>query len=397
MAKKAAVSDRAAEVMEALNAKYGGKAVIVPARKINTCDDLRRPTGITSLDLALGGGPQGGRLVVISGEAGLGKDYLLDRIMANIQRNYGDDTRICLASFGAEHDALFAQSNGVAYPLPDEALARLERDSIDRGDGPLAPEVKEALQYEIGRIITPVVNYDDPEVAKNPAGWLAKVLLDVVKSGVFQLVVLNEVGGQTSKDRAERDIDGEGKKQVGEVAKFYDDFMARYCLYMKQSTVEEANETTLIFLSQVRITNIGPGRNPFLASVGGNHLKHVKSIELMLSSGGPVERSGEIVGKTIKWKVVKGKHGIHDGETGEYDYFNGLGVDLVDDAVKTAMRTGVVTREKNEQGKDTPYFLWRDLRVKGIANFQKKVSDDNLLDRLRADIFNKAGLMFRVR
>lgn len=388
MAKKPA-SDRAVDVMAELNAKYGGKAVLMRAKDISSCDDLRRPTGITSLDVALGGGPQAGRLVVISGLPGLGKDYLTDRIMANIQRNYGEDSRICLASFGAEHDALFAQANGVAYPISDEMLARLEKESIERGDGPLSAEMKAALQYKIGEIFTPVVNYDDPEVAKNPAGWLAEVVLDVVKSGAFQLVVLNEVGSQTSKERAARGIRGDERRQVGEAARFFDDVMARYCLYAKQTTGNTVNETTLLFLSQVRTAGIG-GYHTYNESVGGNHLRHVKSIELMLSSGGPVEASGEVVGKTVKWKVVKGKHGLHDGASGEYDYYNGLGVDLVKDAVKTAIKLDVIK-------KDPPWFYWRDQRIKGLANFEKYISDNDLLERLRADVFKKAGLLFRVR
>lgn len=384
-ARKAAAKPEVEEFLAKFQEQFAGKVDLAPASAVRTCDDLRRPTGITSLDTKLGGGWPAGRLSIISGLPGLGKDFLVNMTIAQIQRNYGDDARICIASFGAEHDAMFAQQCGVAFPLPESMIARLEQE---RGE-PFSEDQRDVLTHQVGHIYIPILDYNDPEIAKNPAGWLADVVLKVVKTGMFQLVVLNELGSQTSKERTTRDIKGDDKRQVGETARFFDDVMARYCLYMKQSTRDSVNETTLLMLSQIRTAGIG-GYHTYNESVGGNHLKHVKSIELMLSSGGPITAMDEVVGKTVKWKVVKGKHGIHDGDTGEYGFRNGQGVDLVEDTVSTAIKMDVVN-------KNPPYFSWGKLKVKGLKAFIASINQENLHEQLRAEVFRKAGLVYRWR
>jgi len=352
--------------------------------------------------VALGGGWPAGRLCVISGRAGLGKDYLANRTIATLQDNYGDDARVFIASYGTDHDARFAQQCGVAFPMSESDIKKLEKD---RGK-PYAPNLRKALQYEIGKIVIP--KFKDCDAARmNPAGWMAALVLKLIQSGVFQVGILNEIGSEVTRDMLESGTKKKGKKSEEEKAvsgdfdslkrgsfrrtasraRFMDEFMARYCLVMKQSTREYTNETSLLLLSQVRthVSSFGS----WLESVGGEHLRHVKSIELFMSEGKPITASGSIIGKNVKWKLTKGKHGTHDGISGSFNFIDGRGVNLAEDLVNEALEAGVISR-------DPPYFSWRDIKVLGKRAFIKAVNGD-VMKAMRKDMFDCMGLMVRVR
>jgi len=376
------------KAIAALSEKWDGVINTVPASEYVTCDDLKRPTGLTSLDVALGGGWQGGRLVIISGMSGLGKDYLLNQTIRNVQENYGENAGIVIASFGADHDPTFANLCGVTFPRSEVDIAKMEEEN----GAPLDPEYKAALRKSVGKIVIPQPG-QDPRYLKNPAGFLAEYVIDAVRQGRFQLVVLNEVGSHVTRDLAEKvmsetDAKKSATRAIADTAKFFDHFMAKYCLAMKQSGREFLNETTLMFLSQIRMHFSHNGA--WSESVGGEHLRHVKSIEVKLTPGDAVEASGEIVGKKVKWKIVKGKHGIGDGAEGSYKFIDGKGVDLDEDTIHTAIRRSVVSVA-------APYFSWGGIRKKGLSAFSEAVIADGRIGELRKAVFDSLGVKFRVR
>lgn len=385
---KAAPATKVSEALKFLTEKWKGSIDLVKASDLVTCDDLKRPTGLLDLDIALGGGFQGGRLVIVSGMSGLGKDYLLNLLIKKVQENYGDRAAVVIGSFGADHDPTFAQLCGVVFPRSEADIKRLEEEQ----GAPFDPDTRAAMTRTVGEIIIPQFG-SNPEYLKNPAGYMAEFVIDCVRQGVFQLVVLNEVGSHVTKDLASKSMDVTGDKETAnrapaDTARFFDHFMAKYCLAMKQSGREFLNETTVMFLSQIRMHFT---RNAsWSESVGGEHLRHVKSIEVKLSPGDEVEASGAVVGKKVKWKIIKGKHGIGDGAHGEYKFLNQLGVDLIENTVDAGVKHKVIEVSP-------PYVSWGGIRTKGFVSFRRELDKSDRVEELRRDIFKQLGLVFRVR
>jgi len=162
------------------------REVITRASDVMTSYLLRRPSGILSFDLALAGGWPAGALSVITGPDGAGKDYHLNRAIAECQRIYGDDCAVVIYSTEFKFDKLFARNMcGVQVALTDEEIAEINHSRLQHGQEPLSEEERKELQTEVGRIILieGVIAEDGLDI-----------VLDCVASNEFQIVAINSLG-----------------------------------------------------------------------------------------------------------------------------------------------------------------------------------------------------------
>jgi hypothetical protein len=387
------------DLLDTLNQNADPGVKVLLASEVPVDHNIRRPTGVPSIDLALAGGFPSGALSMISGAANLGKDVLVNMMMRENQRIYGEESSICLASFGAEHDGEFARKCGVAYPLTNKEFAsykeRWERDWHSE----MPKDVSDALKKEVGSIVVVTLGgraEKSDKVDANPAGYLAQMILEIIESGLFQLVILNEVGGHLTKSMAEVDLSVGDKARMGDTAIFFDAFQKRFNYAIKKSSHSGPNETTCLLVSQIRIKMGGFGMQVFEDSVGGNALTHLKSVDLRLTVGAKIDgvdgKSGEkvIIGKTVNWKIAKGKHGIRDGEKGSFNYmYDGSGIAVADNLVDVGLREGLIT----QSGSSYSYvsLSGEEIKTKGRQAFSGNLVRANLFGEIMLRLHHQRG------
>ena len=99
---------------------------IVRASEIDGSFLLRRPTGITSLDIEIGGGFPARGVTQLVGAENSGKTALAFQACKNVQQIYGDEARIALLMVEG-FDKAFAKSLGFHVGYLDKEIEYLAR------------------------------------------------------------------------------------------------------------------------------------------------------------------------------------------------------------------------------------------------------------------------------
>ena len=105
------------------NPHWKGIAQVRMAGSVSVPYHLRRPTGVMSLDLGLGGGWAAGGLSQVYGPGSAGKTHLTFRTAAEVQRNYGDDALIAIACSEIRVDKGFARRSRMCIAYSEEEIA----------------------------------------------------------------------------------------------------------------------------------------------------------------------------------------------------------------------------------------------------------------------------------
>lgn len=209
------------------------------------------PTGIISVDMALGGGIPRGRIVEIYGPESSGKTTLATYMIGQVQKRGG------LAAFiDAEHafDPDYAKTLGVDLP----ALLVSQPDT-----GEQALEIAETL----------------------------------VRSNAVDIIVIDSVAALVP--RAE--IEGEmGDAMVGVQARLMSQALR------KLTGVISKSKTTVIFINQIRMKIGVMFGNPETTS-GGNALKFYASLRIEIRRKEQIKEGDQVVGITTGIKIVKNK------------------------------------------------------------------------------------------
>lgn len=328
-----------AQMREALQANLNERFGVGAVRKASEVPDvfsLRRPTGIPQLDLILKGGfPAGGPSHII-GEEGAGKTDLTWRVLAQAQKNYGPEFSCAIAC--VEHWPDYSQGRfcGMQIPHTTDELRQIELASGEA----LSKEDKEELQAHVGHEL---------EVVPNDQGIerLLDIVVDMFVSGLYQVIVVDSVGAMQPSTELMKEL-GESNK-VAALSIVLTNFMKKiWAASMSYLADGTPNETTLLLLNQFREeVNLRNPRMNALRIGGGRALKHGKLVDLLLRKG-PWIKSGEginakKIGKFVSAQVLKGKAGMHEGATSEWEFYQSYGVDIPSNLLAIGMDCGEIS------------------------------------------------------
>lgn len=290
---------------------------------------IKRPFGIPSLDIGCAGGPGAGTLTVIWGKPGSGKNFIVNMAMRRLQQTYGDDTAILFGSFGYQFDKPWACRHGLAVPLTEAEIA-----AIRYSKGVLSPEEEAMYRRSVGAFDLIRPNLLQEGVAESPAETMLQGCVEAIKSGEYQMVVIDEGNIPSTREDLARTMSNEPK--TAGLARLFTQFMGRMLNALSYPGPDGGpNKTSVVMILESR--DLIGGTMPGMSRQSGGEAKnHIKVIDLNLSSGEPITRGSMTVGKQIKWRVTKAKMGTSEGAHGVYDFFFATekepgGVDVVKD------------------------------------------------------------------
>ncbi|HHD63524.1 MAG TPA: recombinase RecA [Desulfobulbaceae bacterium] len=271
------------------------------------------PTGILSIDLALGvGGFPRGRVTEIYGPESSGKTTLALHVIAEAQKRGGN-----AAFVDAEHalDTAYAERLGVDV---DNLL-------VSQPDfGEQALEITEIL----------------------------------MRSGGIDIIVVDSVAALVP--RAE--IDGNvGDQHVGLQARLMSHAMRKFTGVLKRTN------TVLVFINQIRM-KIGVMFGNPETTPGGNALKFYSSLRIDIRRMTQIKDGQEVVGNRTKVKVVKNKV-APPFRLAEFDMVYGEGISRIGDLLDLGVENDIVD-------KSGAWYAYKDERIgQGRENAKKFLKD----------------------
>jgi recombination protein RecA len=271
------------------------------------------PTGILSIDLALGvGGFPRGRVTEIYGPESSGKTTLALHVIAEAQKRGGN-----AAFIDAEHalDTAYAERLGVDV---DNLL-------VSQPDfGEQALEITEIL----------------------------------MRSGGIDIIVIDSVAALVP--RAE--IDGNvGDQHVGLQARLMSHAMRKFTGVLKRTN------TVLVFINQIRM-KIGVMFGNPETTPGGNALKFYSSLRIDIRRMTQIKDGQEVVGNRTKVKVVKNKV-APPFRLAEFDIVYGEGISRIGDLLDLGVENDIVD-------KSGAWYSYQDERIgQGRENAKKFLKD----------------------
>ncbi len=241
-----------ATTLKQIEKQFGKGAVMRLDDVADSMDIESVSTGSLGLDIALGvGGLPMGRVVEIFGPESSGKTTLTLQVAAEVQKKGG-----LVAFIDAEHalDSSYAEKIGVK-------VNELYLSQPNNGEEAL--EISDTL----------------------------------VRSGTFDLVIIDSVAALTPKAEIEGDM---GDSHMGLQAR-----LMSQALRKLTGNINRTN-TLVIFINQIRM-KIGVMFGSPETTTGGNALKFYSTIRLDIRRIGAVKRGDEIIGNETRVKVLKNK------------------------------------------------------------------------------------------
>jgi recombination protein RecA len=320
------------DLIRSINKDLKGAATISNISEVKTPYATRLPTGILSMDVALGGGWPAGTMCQLFGADGTGKDMLSNMTIAQQQKIHGDKTNIFWMSFGYKPDIPFMRMCGIQIPYRDHELDEMGIDP--------SSATEEQRGTQIGNIV--FIDVGDAIAMEQPAETLLSAVIRLIKSGKFQLGVVNELGSGETRDNVKKELHEDAKMATW--ASLMSDFCRKYYSAMRVPLENgEPNKTCILMINPVRanLDSYSSRFTPYTIT-GGHALKHAKAIDLHIKPGASLKDKTGKIGKEIKWKIAKGKHGIAEGAEGEFNYLFKGGVDCISDLAYVAKAYGVI-------------------------------------------------------
>lgn len=294
---------------------------------------LRRPTGIASLDLAIGGGWPAGGLSQIAGVDGAGKNALCWQTLAMTQKIYGENSAIgwCWTEYPLDKE--FARQFGVVIPMSDEDIEYENLARMRDGRKKLTKSEIKKRKQKIGDFVV---------VDKGSTEKRLQAVVEMVRSNLFQVIVVDSLGALLTEVQDEADLDE--NPQLSSEARLVTRFQQKLWGAYGESFDGGVNWTSVLAINQVR-ANMSTAKYKKEWKVAGAHaLRHGKLMDVWVSKKDriPKDRSKPAEGRVVGWELAKAKAGAHDGPTGLVPYQYDTGFDLAEDLIDLAKQIGVL-------------------------------------------------------
>lgn len=382
------------DVIAAVN-KEMKREVVRRASDMDTLYLLRRPTGIPTLDIAMGGGFPASATSVLVGPDGAGKDYILWRTCAETQKIYGED--FCMVAFLTEFraDKAFMRNMcGLKIAFSDEEIEDLVAAREKAGMEALTDEEIEDLKTEVGKIylidgVTAEQGFD--------------ALIRIIGSNTCQIAAINSIGFLQTEAKEATESFTEFPQQRNE-AMLLSKFMPKLAMTLNNDD-NGRNETTLLIVNQVRSKDGAQAvrgrpaqeRDKYEPGSKSYALKHGKAIELSIHKGAKYRDAVDntVIGRKVPWDLTKGKLGTHDGKSGSYDFFYDGGADVLGD-----LHTACLMYEVFEQA--GAWITYEDeefgFKAQGKEGVRRRLLENpELVDHLKERVLQAAGVVCRYR
>lgn len=246
-------------------------------------------TGAISLDAAIGsGGFPRGRIIELYGPEGGGKTSVALTVAANTQ----------------------AQGGAVGFIDAEHGLNR---------------DLARAIGVDEDRFVVTQPDFGEQGI---------EMAEDMIRSGAFDLVIVDSVAAMTPKAEIDADIE---QQFMGLHARLMSKFMRRV------ASIASEHGVMLILVNQIR-KNLQAYGTPD-ETTGGKAIKFYASlrIEVRTSASKKLTREGEVVGHTVKATIKKNRMGPPHTEA-EFDLIYGQGLDGVGSLLELAEKVGVIER-----------------------------------------------------
>lgn len=316
------IDELAAEINKRINEGRKNKQPTVRrADETGNPFTLRRPTGLASLDIGTGGGLPAGGVTQIDGDTGAGKDALCNLTVAMNQKLYEERSRVFWCQLELPYDKSHGRRQGVAVPSSplDIQFENARREA--EGLAPMTQDEITRAQFSIGQLSL---------ADTGPTEDRLQAVLDVVHANICQLVVVDSLAAATSHYRIETPLEDETAQAVN--AKMLTDWQHILWHNFLNPLHGVLNLTTMIVTNQVRANmNRISRRSSATREQSPHSIKHAKLLDITLKPGEFIGRDGRQVGKVVRWRITKGKAGVHEGASGEVKYYYETGFDRVDD------------------------------------------------------------------
>ena len=309
------------------------RAVLKRADEAGSPFRLRRPFGIASLDIAIGGGMPAGGVTQIGAPSGVGKNALAATAIARCQYLYGDKARIALIWTEVPPDKEHMRINGAVIPSSEEDLYLENADRERKGLSPLTEDGIFRRRRSVGEILV---------ADEGSAEERLQAAVDLVMANNCQLIVIDSIAAAVSKYRVDTPLEDEPKQsaEASMLSAFQKLCWNAFCA----PSQGRLNFTSMIVINQVR-ANRSTAKFKREWSVGGPYaIRHAKLVDITLKPGERITADGRRVGKVVGWEISKGKAGCHEGPTGELPYYYASGFDRYTDLINTCINMEIAIR-----------------------------------------------------
>ncbi len=377
-----------------------GPGCVEYSEKTQSSYILRRPTGILSVDIAMAGGFPASAPSVLVGPDGAGKDYLLWRTAAEVQRIYGEDFVMACYFTEFKPDKPFMKDIcGLQIAMSEQELEDLDRARHAMRRPKLTPQEIDHYRYQVGTFCA---------IYGISADHGFDQIFRFIKANVCQLVAVNSIGFLQTEAKEAVDSYEEFAQQRNE-ATLLSKALPQFAMHMNHPDENGLpNETTLILVNQVRskdqAARVMPGRplqakDTYKTASNSWALKHGKAIELFVHNGPVIyDESAKPpfpIGRKKSWELTKGKLGTHEGIKGEFNFLFHKGADVESDLVNVATQLGIIESNGAWYSYDDGEFRFKVQGAAGVARVLEE--SPGLLESIRIACFNAAGTTCRYR
>lgn len=347
---------------------------------------LRRPSGITDLDVALRGGLPASTLCVFTGPEGGGKTTLMYMYMAQQQRIYRDASCIGLVVGEQLPDYLHMRRLGVQVAVPPEVIDMLHEARVRSGRPGVTKEERLELSKQVGQFVL---------VNANTAETTFDIASELIDQGIFHLVGIDSFSmleTKSDQEAADESFEKNGRQASGA------SLVTKFTKHIQPMLRRTSCKTTVIGVCQVRANRSKSEAAshiqkylPDFAMAAPWSLRHQISIGLLITSGGKTAEGSKEdrrqVGKTVKITTFKGKFGVSEGIVSEYDLRFDAPYDTINDLAVAAIAEGIL-----EQRGDKYNIRLDD----GSYAYEKGMTLKEIKDSMRGDVEMEYWLRSRV-